>query len=259
MNVVALQNASGHFVAPTQTSVTAAMTDAKAQPDGTLTFNYDDTGNTAAYPMPMVTYAVVPTTPVPAAQAKGLTSFLTSMVAFSSGKDGVLPGGYVPLPSSLATQATQDIAKDIVAGTPTSTGPSGPGGSTGTTTVTSPSRVSVSSGVSVPMGSSVSGGVAPVTSLGVGVTIAAAPRSSTAPGSHPVSTESSGKQAPPPRQKVIAADFNVIVAGTRLLIPVLIAIALAAILVGPILLAWPRRRRPAHVGIAGPESHGSDP
>ena len=60
-------------------------------------------------------------------QAKSLTNFLTNMVAFSSGKDGVLPGGYVPLPSALATQATADIAKDIVGRHSDPSGPSGSG------------------------------------------------------------------------------------------------------------------------------------
>jgi len=258
MNVVALQNASGNFVTPTQTSVAAAMTDAKVQSDGTLTMNYDDTANTTAYPMPMVTYAVVPTTPVPPDQAKSLTNFLTNMVAFSSGKDGVLPGGYVPLPSALATQATADITKDIVAGSPTAPSSPIPGGSASTTIATGPTHVSVSSGTSVPTGTgSSSAAVSSVPSLGSGVTVAASKSPSSAPGAHPASA-GTRKPTTPAAQSVIAADFNVVVGGARYLIPVLVALALAAIVVGPALLAWPRRRRSAAAAPSGAKPDGRD-
>ncbi len=115
LNVASLQNASGNFVAPTQQSIDSALDDATANINGVLTFNYDDNSNTTMYPMPMVTYAVVPTTPLPSAQAQTETKFLTNLVDVSSGKVGTLPGGYVPLTSDLATQALQDISTDIVA------------------------------------------------------------------------------------------------------------------------------------------------
>ena len=91
LNVASLQNASGNFVTPSSASIGAALTDATENPDGTLTFNYGDAGNTAAYAMPMVTYAVVPTSPVTPATAASLSSFLTNLVEFSSGRTDPCP------------------------------------------------------------------------------------------------------------------------------------------------------------------------
>ena len=252
LNVAALQNASGEFVAPSQTSIDAAMTDAVAQGDGTLKFNYDDASNTAAYPMPMVTYAVVPTTPVPKAQAQNLTNLLTNLIAFSSGKDGPLPGGYVPLPSALATQATQEIAKDIVAGTPSSSGSGSSGGTGGSSSSVGAGSVPRQTATGV-QGSQFSGAGTPVVPSGATglVSSARTNASSTGPSGGGTATPGTPHIGPlPGRDNVFAAGFDVIVGNSRLLIPVLGGLALAAVIIGPALLVWPRRRRrtPAHAG-----------
>jgi hypothetical protein len=263
MNVAALQNASGNFVTPSQGSIAAAMTDAKTQSDGTLTFNYDDPANVAAYPMPMVTYAVVPTTPVPAAQAQSVTNFLTNMVAFSSGKDGTLPGGYVPLPSALATEATQDIVHDIVAAPPGSPGSSGSTGSSGSSGRGGVGSAAAPSGLSTPTGTAVvgSGGSGFNSSVlapgATGIAENQSARSATEPGA----SAAGGLRIPPLRgwDNVFAASFGVVVGDTRLLIPVLLILGLAAVIVGPVLLAWPaRRRRSAAAQSSDGEYEGSD-
>jgi hypothetical protein len=262
LNVAALQNASGAFVTPTQSSIDAALTTAVEQPNGTYTFNYDDTGNSAAYPMPMVTYAVVPTAGVPAAQAQSVTNFLTNMVTYSSGKDGSLPGGYVPLTPALVTQATQDIANDVKAapaGTSGSTGSSGSasagsgssGGSGGLSVTQSDTGVigSESSGDGLVLGTGSTGEV-----FATGVSGTAGPGNSTTPS--PAKTPG---PKPAIRKSVIAADFNVVVGGARLVIPVLVALAAAAFIAGPAMLAWPRRRRrPTAAGHSGRSSEGQD-
>ncbi|HVC70610.1 MAG TPA: hypothetical protein VNC61_10205 [Acidimicrobiales bacterium] len=257
VNVVAVQNAAGNFVTPTQTSITAAMSDAKAQSDGTLTFNYDDVSNSAAYPMPMVTYAVVPTTPVPADQARSVSAFLTNMVAFSSGKDGTLPGGYVPLPASLVTEATQDIAKDIVAGSPDSSGSSGSSGSSASTSSSGSSTGQVPSSTQTGAGAG-NGRYQAQGSTGLRSATGSSTASS-APTTAPAQAGAGDKGTPAPRQNVIAADFNVIVGGTKDLIPLLMALALAAIVAGPALLAWPRRRRSIQARPPDAVLEGSEP
>lgn len=247
LNVVALQNAAGNFVTPSQASIDAAMTDAVKQSNGTYTFDYDDKSNTGAYPMPMVTYAVVPTAPIPAAQAQSLSQLLTNLVTFSSGKSGTLPGGYVPLPSALVTQATQDIAHDIVAQPTSSSGSSGAGasaasGATGSASSGSGAPSQTGVGASQLTGSAVALGTSatsedtgtsgktrtPGTSRGAGTG---------ATSSRGVTSGSSGVGGP------LAAGFDVIVGGTRFVLPALMAAAAAAVIAGPVVWAWPRRRR----------------
>ena len=63
LNAASLQNAAGQFVAPSEASIDAALNDATTNADGTLTFDYTDTSDTAAYPEPVVFYAAVSTTP----------------------------------------------------------------------------------------------------------------------------------------------------------------------------------------------------
>ncbi len=243
LNVASLQNASGNFVAPSPSSVQAAMTDAVENADGVFTLDYGDASNAGAYPMPMVSYAVVPTDPLPAAQAKTLTDFLTNLVAFSSGKDGPLPGGYVPLTSSLVTQAQQDIARDIVAqpSTPSSTSSS-----------TSPATSSGSGPASSNGGGG--GGLLGGTDLGEGNLGTSAPMGAT-----PVTTASVPSRSTP--ESAVGAlppesAFDVVLAGSRFVIPVLSALALAAVVAGPVLWAWPRRRRTRPTGHEPATSEG---
>jgi hypothetical protein len=123
LNVAALQNASGAFVSPSAASITAALKDAvpcpaagtAGCPAGTYSLNYADTTNAAAYPMPLITYAVVPTTPSSHDTAMAIKSFLTDLVSYShSGGSIPMPSGYVALPDSLYGQATSTIAKITV-------------------------------------------------------------------------------------------------------------------------------------------------
>ena len=129
-----LQNAAGRFQLPAGSSVQAALNDETPNADGTLSPNFDNTANTDAYPLPMVTYALVSTNPQPSmAEASALKDMLTNLVNYShtagAGTTSPLPSGYVPLPDNLYQQAVADISNDVV-------GPGGvappPPGSTGT-------------------------------------------------------------------------------------------------------------------------------
>lgn len=239
MNIASLENASGNFVSPSATSIDAALDDSTEDADGVVSFDYGDTSDTAAYPMPMVTYAVVPTDPVPAAQAQSVANFLTNMISVSSGKVGTLPGGYVPLPSALATQATNDIAHDIVAepssgsATSTSTPPPSAGSSSSTdnsgagqTTVsTEATGGSDNLGDSYSVGANSALTTPGLAATGVGPTT-----------THPGLTTIGGAV-------VAIAGLAVLIGGTRYLLPVIIALSITFIIVGPTLLALPPRRR----------------
>ncbi len=134
MSVAALQNPSGNFVLPTQQSLDAAVSDATENADGSLTPNYTTT-DPNAYPMPSITYAVVPTRGVSATQAAADQAMLSQVLNLTGGSDTPdLPAGFVPLPSALYQQAQNDIANDFAnegAPTTTTTAPSGPSGSSG--------------------------------------------------------------------------------------------------------------------------------
>ena len=130
-----LQNAAGSFQLPSASSVLAALSHETTNADGTLSPSFDNTGDSSAYPLPMVTYALVSTAPQPSmAQATYLKDMLTNLVNYSYtagvGTTNPLPSGYVPLPNSLYQQALGDIAKDVVG--PGGVSPPPPGSSTGT-------------------------------------------------------------------------------------------------------------------------------
>lgn len=110
LNAANLLNAAGKFVAPSTTSIDAALNDATELPNGTLAYNYATT-DPNAYPTPMVTYALLSTSPQPHDQVVDETNLLTNLVNFSHNPTGdvPLPAGYVPLPDNLYTQATNDI------------------------------------------------------------------------------------------------------------------------------------------------------
>jgi hypothetical protein len=131
MSVASLQNAAGAFVAPTVASLDAALTDATVNPDGSYTPK-NLASDPAAYPMPSVIYAVVPTAPLASSDAAAVTELLTQLLDLTGGKaSGNLPQGFVPLPASIDATATADVAKDVTSITPapTTTSTTAPGGS----------------------------------------------------------------------------------------------------------------------------------
>jgi hypothetical protein len=94
-------------VAPSEASVTAAVTDAQPDSAGLLQVNPASPGN-GAYPLVDVIYAAVATN----SSAAELTSY-ANLISYAAGSDGQTPGtapgdlppGYLPLTSSLQAQA----------------------------------------------------------------------------------------------------------------------------------------------------------
>ncbi len=106
-----LQNASGSFVGPSEQSIDAALSDATTGSNGVLQYNYDDPTDTSAYPMPLVTYALVSTASESPASSQEEGDLLTNLVCYShSGGSISLPPGYVPLPDNLYSSAIKEIA-----------------------------------------------------------------------------------------------------------------------------------------------------
>ena len=117
LNEASLQNASGNFVAPTTASIEAGLAAAQpcttvsaTCPAGTYQFNYSDPDPTA-YPMPDITYAIVPTAPEAAATTAAIQNLVTNLIDFST--SGALPAGYDPMPAAMAKAALADLHTDL--------------------------------------------------------------------------------------------------------------------------------------------------
>jgi hypothetical protein len=144
------------FVAPTQTSMRAATKLLTADPaSGTWPIPYDrlrtDPAGAGAYPGTMVVYASVPTTGMPASDAKDYAS----LIRFAAGTgqtpgagNGQLPPGYLPMTKANGLAALASYAGQVATGvqaqrgaTPTNLAgtPSGSGGAPASTPATTPS------------------------------------------------------------------------------------------------------------------------
>ena len=155
---LAADPAQATYVAPTTSSMQAAVANMTAQPDGTLLPNPDGgaVSGVEPYPLTYVEYAIAPAQPLlnsdctadTAAQAD-LKQWLTFLV--NQGQSD-LPAGMAPMPSSLVAQATADIAK-VGAAAPACT-PTAAAASSSTPTSAGASSSSSSSSSSTPSGSS---------------------------------------------------------------------------------------------------------
>ena len=264
-----LQNASGAFVAPSAASVAAALAEATAEPDGSLALDYRTLpASSIAYPLPMITYAIVPTTPQPAVQAAQMKSLLLSLLSVTGGTGAAhasdLPSGYFPLPDALTVKAVAAVSADIhvVSNTPSTTSPT-----TSTTlplvTAHLPGPTTPGDGLGAPLGGleGVPGQVSSpsLTSPGVG------------PGPNATGPPSSGKNSgnvslePAAAHLAAPAGSALATASARWVLVALLLAAVLALLLGPALLFGPslkpsarlksvrsllarlRIRRPGHV------------
>jgi ABC-type phosphate transport system substrate-binding protein len=124
---VAIQNAAGDFVSPTVASMTAALGDATMDPKTNLvTFNRN-ANDAAAYPLPVMSYLVVPTSGLDQATATALSNFI-KFVLGPTGQSEVAAGGAAPVTQAMVTAGLQ-VATEVAA-------QSGSSGTTTTTTTT---------------------------------------------------------------------------------------------------------------------------
>jgi hypothetical protein len=134
--VFRLVNADGKAVAPTSTSILAAVSQMTTNADGITQSPNFASKDPDAYPLAMVDYAMVPTCGLSAAKASAISAFLTD-VATKGQTPGYLPGqlapGYVPLTShqlgQLKAAASAVKAQHCVKG---GGGPTGGDNGTGT-------------------------------------------------------------------------------------------------------------------------------
>ena len=98
-------------VAPTTDSLAAALADGTGNPDGTITLKLD-TQQEGAYPLPMLTYAVIPTTKNWPNLTPVLGQTMSAFLRYAAG-DGqdALPDGSFPLPPDLADETVSAADK----------------------------------------------------------------------------------------------------------------------------------------------------
>ncbi len=248
-----LQNAAGAFVGPSAQSITDAVNDASTNPDGTLSPNYNDTSDPGAYPLPMVTYALVSTSAQPSvAQATQLKDLLTNLVTYSHNGGSAsepLPAGYVPLPSTLYSQAVADIAKDIVTPPASPGGSGGSGGSGGTT-----NTAAATSGAPGGAGG-VTGGAGFVSHPGSAAHGAGGRGTAPATGL----LQSASANGPSSSGNFAGHFITVTVGDSRFFVPGLLILALLCLLAGPLLYLSPTLRKTAGANGEGVDEGGAEP
>jgi hypothetical protein len=256
LGAASLENASGAFVAPSQASIDAALGDA-----GTVTtaggpvLSYDYTTNDpAAYPTPLVSYAVLSLAPQTGDQVVDETSLLTNLVNYSHDATGAsLPGGYVPLPDNLYSQAMADIQTALT--TIVETSPPTPRTSPTTAAAPGTTPAATSSAVRAPSGpGAVTGGEgAPAFDNGVGVLAAHSDLTSLSSGVVAKPT-TPGRKHPTVADRGFVPTVVALLAGRdRLILPGLLGVMVVALLAGGLLLAavYLRRRHLARRNAAG--------
>jgi hypothetical protein len=109
--VAKILNHSGHYVAPSAASMTAAIPSLITSKANHITQRVDyKIQKAGAYPLTMVVYALVPTSGVKPTKAAAIARFLNYVVGPGQ-RPGVLPGelapGYLPLPARLRAQTVK--------------------------------------------------------------------------------------------------------------------------------------------------------
>src|SRR5215469_6092314 len=105
--VTAIANATGHFVAPTNAAMAAAVRTMIPAGNGTLQVNLHSS-NPAVYPLTMVIYAVAPTSGTSHAKAAAIAKFIDYAAGAGQSpglRPGQLPPGFLPLTAKLRAQA----------------------------------------------------------------------------------------------------------------------------------------------------------
>jgi hypothetical protein len=246
LNAIALQNAAGYFVAPTVASVEAALTLTRPGPYGVLEPSFT-TRNKDNYPLPEITYAVVPTAKLTTTSATQMQSLLDELLNFTGGTDSShLPAGFAPLPAWLYKRALGEVTTEIVAPpVKPQHGGSGGGGGGGTTTTTT----STTTTTTIPPTTT----TAPAPTTTTSSTVPPTTTTSTVPPT--TSTVARARHIGPPP----AVHYSAVLlqgSGSRLAFPLIVAGGCLSIIPGTLLLA--RRRARSAGERAVPEGSESD-
>jgi hypothetical protein len=231
-----VQNPSGAWVDPTTDAVNRALALMTDNADGTYTPVFGPAFSDAkAYPLPIVTYAIVPKNLDDTTRAETI-KFLNWAVTDGQ-RPGVLPNGYVPLPERMVAKANEQIAKL----TPTEQT---------TTTASTPTAVaSATGGTSFGQGESALGTGSSTTGTGTGTETAAPSSGSTAGSSSSGGSTSGTKIRAGAASTATETPVLALANPGKALPPLLFAIAgVLLLLAGPATRRLDARRRRARVG-----------
>jgi hypothetical protein len=252
--------AQATYVAPTSSSMQAAVANMTTQADGTLLPNPQGgaVGGVEPYPLTFVEYAIAPTqpllnadcTPNTAGQA-ALHQWLNFLVG--AGQND-LPAGMAQLPSSLVTQAQTDIAK---VGTATAACTPAAGSATGATAAGGSGSTAASGASSSGSPGSLASSFPSSSFLG-SVTGSTGSASTAGNGKSTGAAASSSKAAPAPAALSLSAFETVSPAGWAL--PLLAVLVLGLLLPGLVLLVSGRSLTEALGGLrSSPSSPAAAP
>jgi phosphate transport system substrate-binding protein len=235
-------------VAPNAAGLAAAVAAGHREDDGTVTPDYT-TSDPDAYPMPMLTYAVVPTSQgyanFSADDGKTLKAFLQFAVGdgqsharFQARVSALsLPAGSAPLPADLVAE-TQQVAGQI----PT-TKPTGGGGGHHHHNTNGGGNDNNGNGGDFGGGNPIGGGTFPGGSTGsLGSPPPSGSSSPPPSGGSPPPGDSSSS---PSDAAITPIDATLATPTSSAIVPALIGLAVIALLVGPALLLLARRKRRA--------------
>jgi len=235
----ALQNPAGQFVLPSAPSLDAAVAGATVNANGTLTPNFDNS-NPAAYPLPDVWYAIVPTGKLGQVNGLEVRTLLDNVLSISGGSQTAdLPPGFAPLTPAMYKQAVAEVDKDVVGPppTPTTTVPSTtapPTTTVPTTTVpTTTVPTTTVATTTVPQGT-VTATSPPVTTVTV--------RAKTPPTTTPTVPSTTPTKVTPAQPAFQTTAFDVLGRSDSWLIPAFVSVVAVLLLLGPALW-WRSRRR----------------
>jgi ABC-type phosphate transport system substrate-binding protein len=229
-----LQNPTGAWVDPTSDAVNRALALMTDNGDGTYTPVFGPEFNDAkAYPLPVVTYAIVPKNLDDTTRAETI-KFLNWAITDGQ-RPGGLPNGYVPLPARVVAKAKEQIAKL----TPTEDT---------TTTVPTPTTVAGGSGGNTSFGQGESAFGTGASTSGTGTQTATPSGSTTGGSSSGGTTSGSAKNAATPVSTAATTPVLALANPGKALPPLLFAIAGILLLVaGPVTRRLDARRRSAGV------------
>ena len=227
-------------VAPTAASLAAAVADGTKNADGTVTPNYT-TQDANAYPMPMLSYAVVPTTRLwphfTADNGKMLKAFLDYT---STAGQSELPTGSFPLPGAQVDQA-QAVAKQIPLTEPTKSGggkkpTKGGGNGNGNGNGTTGNGTTGTDNI---------GGTTPLPQTSSGLPSGTPPGSPSSNNPPPPSASNPSGQSGNGAPKIAFAPVgNIAAPSSSAVQPVLITLAILGLLIAPLAVLLSRRDQP---------------
>lgn len=99
---IAIQNAAGKYVGPSSDATEAALSDATADANTNLVTFHSNANNTAAYPIDVMSYLIVPTSGLSPDKAKALSAFI-KFVLGPTGQADVKALGDAPVTTSMVS------------------------------------------------------------------------------------------------------------------------------------------------------------